>query len=243
MLKELSTRGVTALSMDSVPHISRAQKMDAQSSMAYIAGYRAVVEVAQYFGRFFTGQITAAGKIPPAKVLVIGAGVAGLAAIRTAKSMGAIVRAFDTRPEVKEQVESMDAEFLMLNVADEEGSGAGGYAKTMSPEFIKAEMDLFASQASEVDIIITTALIPGKPAPVLITERMVANMKPGSVIVDLAAEAGGNCKQTEANRVVVKHGVTLIGYTNLPSRLAAQARLWFIQDPCLSFAWQSPTVR
>jgi NAD(P) transhydrogenase subunit alpha len=224
MLDELSNHGVTALAMDSVPRISRAQKMDALSSMANIAGYRAVVEASQHFGRFFTGQITAAGKIPPAKVLVIGAGVAGLAAIGAAKSMGAIVRAFDTRPEVKEQVESMDAEFLMLDFEDDEdGSGTGGYAKTMSPEFIKAEMDLFASQAAEVDIIITTALIPGKPAPELITERMVANMKPGSVIVDLAAEAGGNCKLTVANEVVVKHGVTLIGYTNLPSRLAAQS--------------------
>ncbi|KEA64816.1 NAD(P) transhydrogenase alpha subunit [Marinobacterium lacunae] len=222
-LQALSERGVTALAMDSVPRISRAQKMDALSSMANIAGYRAVVEAAQHFGRFFTGQITAAGRIPPAKVLVIGAGVAGLAAIGAAKSMGAIVRAFDTRPEVKEQVESMDAEFLMLDFPDEDGAGSGGYAKTMSPEFIKAEMDLFASQAAEVDIIITTALIPGKPAPELITERMVANMKPGSVIVDLAAEAGGNCKLTEANKVVVKHGVTLIGYTNLPSRLAAQS--------------------
>ncbi|MBV1790556.1 Re/Si-specific NAD(P)(+) transhydrogenase subunit alpha [Marinobacterium sp. D7] len=224
LLQELANHGITALAMDSVPRISRAQKMDALSSMANIAGYRAVVEAAQHFGRFFTGQITAAGKIPPAKVLVIGAGVAGLAAIGAAKSMGAIVRAFDTRPEVKEQVESMDAEFLMLDFPeDESGSGQGGYAKTMSPEFIKAEMDLFASQAAEVDIIITTALIPGKPAPELITERMVANMKPGSVIVDLAAEAGGNCKLTEANKVVVKHGVTLIGYTNLPSRLAAQS--------------------
>lgn len=223
MLQELSEHGVTALAMDSVPRISRAQKMDALSSMANIAGYRAVVEASQHFGRFFTGQITAAGKIPPAKVLVIGAGVAGLAAIGAAKSMGAIVRAFDTRPEVKEQVESMDAEFLMLDFDDEDGSGEGGYAKTMSPEFIKAEMDLFAAQAAEVDIIITTALIPGKPAPELITERMVANMKPGSVIVDLAAEAGGNCKLTVANEVVVKHGVTLIGYTNLPSRLAAQS--------------------
>ncbi|MBS98936.1 MAG: NAD(P)(+) transhydrogenase (Re/Si-specific) subunit alpha [Oceanospirillaceae bacterium] len=223
-LNALSEHGVTALAMDSVPRISRAQKMDALSSMANIAGYRAVVEAAQHFGRFFTGQITAAGKIPPAKVLVIGAGVAGLAAIGAAKSMGAIVRAFDTRPEVKEQVESMDAEFLMVDFKDEDGgSGQGGYAKTMSPEFIKAEMDLFAAQAAEVDIIITTALIPGKPAPELITERMVANMKPGSVIVDLAAEAGGNCKLTEANKVVVKHGVTLIGYTNLPSRLAAQS--------------------
>ncbi|WP_432697877.1 Re/Si-specific NAD(P)(+) transhydrogenase subunit alpha [Marinobacterium sp. YM272] len=223
MLQDLSKHGVTALAVDSVPRISRAQKMDALSSMANIAGYRAVVEAAQHFGRFFTGQITAAGKVPPAKVLVIGAGVAGLAAIGAAKSMGAIVRAFDTRPEVKEQVESMDAEFLMLDFDDEDGAGEGGYAKTMSPEFIKAEMDLFAAQAAEVDIIITTALIPGKPAPELITERMVANMKPGSVIVDLAAEAGGNCKLTEANKVVVKHGVTLIGYTNLPSRLAAQA--------------------
>ncbi|GGC06090.1 NAD(P) transhydrogenase subunit alpha [Marinobacterium zhoushanense] len=222
-LQALAERGVTALAMDSVPRISRAQKMDALSSMANIAGYRAVVEAAQHFGRFFTGQITAAGKIPPAKVLVIGAGVAGLAAIGAAKSMGAIVRAFDTRPEVKEQVESMDAEFLMLDFPEEDGAGTGGYAKTMSPEFIKAEMDLFAAQAAEVDIIITTALIPGKPAPELITERMVANMKPGSVIVDLAAEAGGNCKLTEANKVVVKHGVTLIGYTNLPSRLAAQS--------------------
>ena len=227
MLQALAERGVTALAMDSVPRISRAQKMDALSSMANIAGYRAVVEAAQHFGRFFTGQITAAGKIPPAKVLVIGAGVAGLAAIGAAKSMGAIVRAFDTRPEVKEQVESMDAEFLMLDFKDEDGSGEGGYAKTMSPEFIKAEMDLFAAQAAEVDIIITTALIPGKPAPELITERMVANMKPGSVIVDLAAEAGGNCKLTEANEVVVKHGVTIIGYTNLPSRLAAQSSQLF----------------
>lgn len=223
LLDELSKRGVNTLALDSVPRISRAQKMDVLSSMANIAGYRAVVEASQHFGRFFTGQITAAGKIPPAKVLIIGAGVAGLAAIGAAKSMGAIVRAFDTRPEVKEQVESMDAEFLMLDFDDEDGSGEGGYAKTMSPEFIKAEMDLFASQAADVDIIITTALIPGKPAPELITERMVVNMKPGSVIVDLAAEAGGNCKLTEANKVVVKHGVTLIGYTNLPSRMATQS--------------------
>ena len=224
MLQEMADHGINALAMDSVPRISRAQKMDALSSMANIAGYRAVVEAAQHFGRFFTGQITAAGRIQPAKVLVIGAGVAGLAAIGAAKGMGAIVRAFDTRPEVKEQVESMDAEFLMLDFPDDEdGAGAGGYAKTMSPEFIKAEMDLFAAQAAEVDIIITTALIPGKEAPELITERMVANMKPGSVIVDLAAEAGGNCKLTEANKVVNKHGVTIIGYTNLPSRLAAQS--------------------
>ena len=210
------------MAMDSVPRISRAQKLDALSSMANIAGYRAIIEAAQHFGRFFTGQITAAGKIPPAKVLVIGAGVAGLAAIGTAKGMGAIVRSFDTRPEVKEQIESMDAEFLMLDFK-EEGSGTGGYAKTMSKEFIEAEMALFAQQALEVDIIVTTALIPGKPAPKLITEAMVKSMKPGSVIVDLAAEQGGNCELTEKDKVVVKHGVNIIGYTNLPSRLANQS--------------------
>ena len=223
LLQTLTERGVTALAMDSVPRISRAQKMDALSSMGNIAGYRAVVEAAQHFGRFFTGQITAAGKIPPAKVLVIGAGVAGLAAIGAAKSMGAVVRSFDTRPEVKEQVESMDAEFLMLDFADEDGSGEGGYAKVMSKEFIEAEMALFAEQARDVDIIITTALIPGKPAPRLITADMVESMKDGSVIVDLAAEQGGNCELTEPGQVVVKHGVTLIGYTDLPSRLAAQS--------------------
>jgi len=223
MLQRLAEHGVSAIAMDAVPRISRAQKLDALSSMANIAGYRAVIEAAQHFGRFFTGQVTAAGRIPPAKVLVIGAGVAGLAAIGAAKSMGAVVRAFDTRPEVKEQVESLNAEFLMLDFGDDEGGGEGGYAKTMSPEFIKAEMDLFASQSADVDIIITTALIPGKPAPELITERMVANMKPGSVIVDLAAEAGGNCKLTERNKVVVKHEVTIIGYTDLPSRLATQS--------------------
>ncbi len=223
LVKKLSEKKVSVLAMDSIPRISRAQKMDALSSMANIAGYRAVVEAAQHFGRFFTGQITAAGKIPPAKVLVIGAGVAGLSAIGAAKSMGAIVRAFDTRPEVKEQVESMDGEFLMLDFADEDGTGEGGYAKVMSDEFIKAEMDLFARQAMEVDIIITTALIPGRPAPELITESMVETMKDGSVIVDLAAENGGNCKLTEADKIVVKHGVTIIGYTDLPSRLAAQS--------------------
>jgi H+-translocating NAD(P) transhydrogenase subunit alpha len=222
LMSQLAAKGATVLAMDSVPRISRAQKLDALSSMANIAGYRAIVEAAQHFGRFFTGQITAAGKIPPAKVLVIGAGVAGLAAIGAAKSMGAIVRSFDTRPEVKEQIESMDAEFLMLDFK-EEGSGTGGYAKTMSKEFIEAEMALFAQQALEVDIIVTTALIPGKPAPKLITEAMVKSMKPGSVIVDLAAEQGGNCELTEKNQVVVKNGVTLIGYTNLPSRLANQS--------------------
>lgn len=222
LMNQLAAKNTTVLAMDSVPRMSRAQKMDALSSMANIAGYRAVIEAAQHFGRFFTGQITAAGKIPPAKVLVIGAGVAGLAAIGAAKSMGAIVRAFDTRPEVKEQIESMDAEFLMLDF-QEDGSGTGGYAKVMSKEFIEAEMALFARQAMEVDIIITTALIPGKPAPELITAGMVESMKPGSIIVDLAAEQGGNCALTEKDKVVVKHGVTIIGYTNLPSRLANQS--------------------
>ena len=220
LLKQLSEKKVTALAIDSIPRISRAQKMDGLSSMANIAGYRAVIEAAQHFGRFFTGQITAAGKIPPAKILVIGAGVAGLAAIGAAKSMGAIVRAFDTRPEVKEQVESMDAEFLLLDFEDEDGTGEGGYAKVMSDEFIKAEMELFARQAKEVDIIITTALIPGKPAPELITEEMVKSMQNGSIIVDLAAEMGGNCKLSEPDKVITRHGVTIIGYTNLPSRLA-----------------------
>ena len=224
LLQKLTDKGVTALAMDSVPRISRAQKMDALSSMANIAGYRAVVEAAQHFGRFFTGQITAAGKVPPAKMLVIGAGVAGLAAIGAAKSMGAIVRSFDTRPEVKEQIESMDAEFLMLDFEDDEdGSGEGGYAKVMSDEFIKAEMALFAEQAKDVDIIITTALIPGKPAPRLITAEMVESMKDGSVIVDLAAEQGGNCELTAPGEVKVTNGVTIIGYTDLPSRLAAQS--------------------
>lgn len=222
LMQRLADKQVSVLAMDSVPRMSRAQKMDALSSMANIAGYRAIVEAAQHFGRFFTGQITAAGKVPPAKVLVIGAGVAGLAAIGAAKGMGAIVRAFDTRPEVKEQIESMDAEFLMLDFK-EDGSGSGGYAKVMSPEFIAAEMALFAQQAKEVDIIVTTALIPGKPAPQLITEEMVASMKAGSVIVDLAAEQGGNCACTVKDQVVHSHGVTVIGYTNLPSRLANQS--------------------
>ena len=224
LLQQLTQTGATVMAMDSVPRISRAQKMDALSSMANIAGYRAIVEAAQHFGRFFTGQITAAGKVPPAKVMVIGAGVAGLAAIGAAKSMGAIVRAFDTRPEVKEQVESMDAEFLMLDFDDnEDGSGEGGYAKVMSAAFIEAEMALFAEQAKDVDIIITTALIPGKPAPKLITAEMVRSMRDGSVIVDLAAEQGGNCELTKANEVVQTNGVSIIGYTDLPSRLAAQS--------------------
>lgn len=222
LLKELSHQKATVFAMDAVPRISRAQKLDALSSMANIAGYRAVIEAANNFGRFFTGQITAAGKVPPAKVMVIGAGVAGLAAIGTAKSLGAIVRAFDTRLVVKEQIESLGGEFLELEFA-EDGSGEGGYAKTMSKEFIDAEMALFAEQALEVDIIITTALIPGKPAPKLITEEMVSSMRQGSVIVDLAAEQGGNCEVTKPNEVYQYNGVTIIGLTDLPSRMASQS--------------------
>ena len=222
LLQKIKARKATAIAMDAVPRISRAQKMDALSSMANIAGYRAVVEAANNFGRFFTGQITAAGKVPPAKVMVIGAGVAGLAAIGAARGMGAIVRAFDTRLEVKQQVESMGAEFLELEF-EEDGSGGGGYAKVMSDEFIEAEMEMFAEQAKDVDIIITTALIPGKPAPKLITAEMVESMKPGSVVVDLAAEQGGNCELTVPGEVAVKHDVTLIGYMDLPSRMAAQS--------------------
>ncbi|ORM70046.1 Re/Si-specific NAD(P)(+) transhydrogenase subunit alpha [Pantoea rwandensis] len=223
LLEKLAARQVTVMAMDSVPRISRAQALDALSSMANIAGYRAIVEAAHEFGRFFTGQITAAGKVPPAKVMIIGAGVAGLAAIGAAGSLGAIVRAFDTRPEVKEQVQSMGAEFLELDFEEEAGSG-DGYAKVMSEAFIKAEMELFAAQAKEVDIIVTTALIPGKPAPKLITAEMVASMKPGSVIVDLAAATGGNCDLTVADQVTLtSNGVKIIGYTDLPSRLATQS--------------------
>ena len=222
LMDALRDKGVTAIAMDSVPRISRAQKLDALSSMANIAGYRAVVEAANAFGRFFTGQVTAAGKVPPAKVLVIGAGVAGLAAIGAARGMGAIVRAFDTRPEVAEQVSSMGGEFLMLEF-DDDGSGEGGYAKVMSDEFIEAEFALFREQAKEVDIVITTALIPGRPAPELWTEDMVESMKPGSVVVDLAAEQGGNCKLTRADELVEHHGVKILGYTDLPSRMAAQS--------------------
>jgi NAD(P) transhydrogenase subunit alpha len=222
LLNKLAQRNATVIAMDAVPRISRAQKLDALSSMANIAGYRAVIEAANNFGRFFTGQITAAGKVPPAKVLVIGAGVAGLAAVGAAKGLGAVVRAFDTRPAVKEQVESMGAEFLELHFS-EDGTGEGGYAKVMSKEFIEAEMALFAQQAKEVDIIITTALIPGKPAPKLITEEMVSSMKQGSVIVDLAAEQGGNCEVTKPNEVYRYKGVTIIGFTDLPSRMANQS--------------------
>lgn len=224
LLQKLADRQVTVIAMDSVPRISRAQKLDALSSMANIAGYRAVVEAASHFGRFFTGQITAAGKVAPAKVMIIGAGVAGLSAIGAASSMGAIVRAFDTRPEVKEQVESMGAEFLELDFEEDEAGGtAGGYAKVMSKAFIDAEMALFREQALDVDIIITTALIPGKPAPKLILADMVESMKDGSVIVDLAAEQGGNCELTVPGEAVVRNGVTIVGYTDLTSRLAAQS--------------------
>ena len=223
LLESLNAKGVTALAMDMVPRISRAQKMDALSSMANIGGYRAVIEAANNFGRFFTGQITAAGKVPPAKVLVIGAGVAGLAAIGAAQSMGAIVRAFDVRPEVAEQIESMGAEFLFLDF-QEDGSGGGGYAAVSSPEFREKQLELFRAQASEVDIVITTALIPGRDAPKLWLEDMVAAMKPGSVIVDLAAEKGGNCDLTVMDeKIISENGVTVIGYTDFPSRMATQA--------------------
>ena len=221
-LAKLAEAKINVIAMDCVPRLSRSQKMDALSSMANIGGYRAIVEAASQFGRFFTGQVTAAGKVPPAKVMVIGAGVAGLAAIGAAKSMGAIVRAFDTRLEAKEQVESLGAEFLELEF-EEDGSGEGGYAKTMSKEFIDAEMAMFREQCKEIDIIVTTALIPGRPAPELITKDMVESMKSGSVIVDLAAEQGGNCKLSKADKVVTHKGVKIIGYTDLPSRLATQS--------------------
>ncbi|GLU31648.1 Re/Si-specific NAD(P)(+) transhydrogenase subunit alpha [Trinickia caryophylli] len=222
LVEALAQRGVDAMAMDCVPRISRAQKLDALSSMANMAGYRAVIEAAHHFGRLFTGQITAAGKMPPAKVLVIGAGVAGLAAIGAARGLGAIVRAFDTRPEVEQQVQSLGAEFLTVDI-EEEGGGGGGYAKQMSARYIEAEMALFAAQAKEIDIIVTTALIPGKTAPRLITAEMVASMRPGSVIVDMAAEQGGNCELTRRGEVVVAGGVTIVGYTDLPSRMATQS--------------------
>ncbi len=215
--------GSTVIAMDMVPRISRAQKMDALSSTANIAGYRAVIEAGNSFGRFFTGQITAAGKVPPAKVLVIGAGVAGLAAIGAAQSLGAIVRAFDVRPEVAEQIESMGAEFLFLDF-DESGSGDGGYAAPSSPEFREKQLELFRQQAPDVDIVITTALIPGRDAPKLWLKDMIKAMKPGSVIVDLAAERGGNCDLTKKDeKIETPNGVTIIGYTDLASRMATQA--------------------
>ncbi len=222
LVKRLAARKANVFAIDQVPRISRAQKEDALSSMANIAGYRSIVEAANLFPRFFTGQITAAGKIPPAKILVIGAGVAGLAAIGAGKALGAIVRAFDVRPSVKEQIQSMGAEFLEVKI-QESGEGTGGYAKEMSKEFIDAEMALFAKQAKEVDIIVTTALIPGKPAPKLVTREMVESMREGSVIVDLAAENGGNCELTQPGKVAVHNGVSIVGYTDLPSRMASQA--------------------
>jgi H+-translocating NAD(P) transhydrogenase subunit alpha len=219
LLERLAARKATAVAIDCIPRISRAQKVDALSSMANIAGYRAIVEAANRFGSFFTGQFTAAGRVPPAKVLVIGAGVAGLAAIAAAKALGAIVRAFDVRPSVGDQITSLGGEFLTVEVA-ESGEGKGGYAKEMSPEFIAAEMALFRAQARDVNIVVTTALIPGKPAPKLWLRDMVELMKPGSVIVDLAAENGGNCELTVPGQEIVHQGVTIIGYTDLASRMA-----------------------
>jgi len=238
LMQKLAAKKATVLAIDSMPRISRAQKNDGLSSMANVAGYRAVIEAAHHFGRFFTGQITAAGKVPPAKVFVIGAGVAGLAAIGAAAGLGAVVRANDTRPEVADQIKSLGGEYIGVDYV-EEGTGVGGYAKVMSEGFQKAQKEVFAKQAKEVDIIITTALIPGKPAPKLITADMVKSMKPGSVIVDMAAEQGGNCELTVPHQVTVVHGVTIIGYSDLPSRLPKQSstlyatNLWrFSEDLC-----------
>jgi NAD(P) transhydrogenase subunit alpha len=223
LMQQLAAQKVTVLSIDALPRtLSRAQKMDALTSMAGVSGYRAVVEAANAFGRFFNGQITAAGKVPPAKVFIAGAGVAGLAAIGAAASLGAIVRANDTRAEVADQVVSLGGEFVKVDY-EEEGSGGGGYAKVMSEGFQQAQRAMYAQQAREVDIIITTALIPGKPAPKLITAEMVKSMKPGSVIVDMAAEQGGNCELTVPGEAVVRHGVTIVGYTDLASRMARQS--------------------
>ncbi len=227
LLEQMKTQGTTAIAMDMVPRISRAQKMDALSSMANIAGYRAVIEAGNNFGRFFTGQVTAAGKVPPAKVLVVGAGVAGLAAIGTATSLGAITYAFDVRPEVAEQIESMGAEFVYLEFDASElpdGAATGGYAAPSTPEFQAKQLAKFRELAPEIDIVITTALIPGRPAPKLWTKDMVEMMKPGSVIVDLAAERGGNCDLTVPDqKIVTENGVTIVGYTDFPSRMAAQS--------------------
>ena len=226
LMKAANAKGATVIAMDMVPRISRAQKMDALSSMANIAGYRAVIEAGNNFGRFFTGQITAAGKVPPAKVLVVGAGVAGLAAIGTATSLGAITYAFDVRPEVAEQVESMGAEFVFLDFEEEQqdGSATGGYAPVSSPEFAAAQLAKFREIAPDIDIVITTALIPGRDAPELWTKDMVDSMKPGSVIIDLAAERGGNCKLTVMDKkIVTDNGVIIVGYTDFPSRMAAQS--------------------
>ena len=225
LMQQLAAQQVTVLAIDALPRmLSRAQKMDALTSMAGVTGYRAVIEAANAFGRFFNGQITAAGKVPPAKVFIAGAGVAGLAAIGTAAGLGAIVRANDTRAEVADQVKSLGGEFVKVEYEEEGGGGGGGgYAKVMSEGFQQAQREMYARQAKEVDIIITTALIPGKPAPKLITAEMVRSMKPGSVIVDMAAEQGGNCELTEPGQSVVKHGVTIVGYTDLASRLSKQS--------------------
>ena len=226
LLEAVKAKGATVVAMDMVPRISRAQKMDALSSMANIAGYRAVIEAGNNFGRFFTGQVTAAGKVPPAKVLIVGAGVAGLAAIGTSTSLGAMTFAFDVRPEVAEQIESMGAEFVYLDFAESQTDGAatGGYAAPSSPEFREAQLKKFRELAPQMDIVITTALIPGRPAPKLWTADMVAMMKPGSVVVDLAAERGGNCDLTVPDQKIVSdNGVTIVGYTDYPSRMASQA--------------------
>ena len=223
LMQQLAAKNATVLAIDALPRqLSRAQKMDALTSMAGVSGYRAVIEAANAFGRLFNGQVTAAGKIPPAKVFIAGAGVAGLAAIGTAASLGAIVRANDTRAEVADQVVSLGGEFVKVDY-EEEGSGGGGYAKVMSEGFLAAQRAMYAQQAKDADIIITTALIPGKPAPKLITAEMVRSMRPGSVIVDMAAEQGGNCELTVPGEAVVRHGVTIIGYTDLVSRLAKQS--------------------
>lgn len=230
LLQTAKEQGASVIAMDMVPRISRAQKMDALSSMANIAGYRAVIEAGNNFGRFFTGQVTAAGKVPPAKVLVVGAGVAGLAAIGTSTSLGAITLAFDVRPEVAEQIESMGAEFVYLDFeeAAQDGAATGGYAAVSSPEFAAAQLKKFRELAPEVDIVITTALIPNRDAPILWTKEMVEMMKPGSVIVDLAAERGGNCELTvKDDKIVTKNNVTIVGYTDFPSRMAAQSSLLY----------------
>lgn len=226
LIEALAEKKCTVVALDQIPRISRAQKMDVLSSMANIAGYRAVIEAANHFGSFFSGQITAAGRTRPAQVLVIGAGVAGLAAIAAARGLGAEVRAFDVRPAVKEQVESLGARFLELDF-EEPAETEGGYAKEMSKAFLEAEYALFAEQAKEVDIIITTALIPGKKAPELITKAMVESMKPGSIVVDLAAEQGGNCAYTQPDRAIEVKGVTVLGYTDLTCRLATHASQLF----------------
>ncbi|NNE88574.1 MAG: Re/Si-specific NAD(P)(+) transhydrogenase subunit alpha [Silicimonas sp.] len=230
LMETAKSKGASVIAMDMVPRISRAQKMDALSSMANIAGYRAVIEAGNNFGRFFTGQVTAAGKVPPAKVLIVGAGVAGLAAVGTATSLGAITYAFDVRPEVAEQIESMGAEFVYLDFEEEaqDGSATGGYAAVSSPEFAAAQLAKFREIAPDIDIVITTALIPNRDAPVLWTKDMVEMMKPGSVIVDLAAERGGNCELTEKDKkIVTDNGVTIVGYTDFPSRMATQSSLLY----------------